>query len=257
MRSIIRTALLGTTICLAGSTAAQALPVLQLDIVGGHYDHTTQTIISAGPVFQLVAIFTPPPGITTQAQLNRAMQETVYIAAAANPAIGPADHNLGSFSFNGHTTRVTEDMTYGTPPVDLHDNSGADPGDLGAHDIYPTYFTEFAFHFNQAQRTVGYNTAQQPGGLTPNPTGTSYYQTFAVDTRQLDPRYVIHFDMYNETFKRCTAAPVPCVDVDVDQYAPFAKDAQSAPVPEPASLLLLGSAVAAGVIRKRKRSAQA
>lgn len=255
MRSIMRTALLALAVCLAGSKSAQALPVLQLDIVGGHYDHTTQTIISAGPVFQLVAIFTPPAGITSQAQLNRALAETVYIAAAVNPAIGPNDHNLGSFSFNSQTVDVTEDMTYGTPPVDVHDHSSADPGDIGAHEIYPTYFSEFAFHFNQAQRTNPYNTATHTGGLSPNANGTSYYQTFAVDTRLLDPRYVIHFDMYNETFKRCSEAPVPCVDVDVDQYAPFAKDAQSAPVPEPTSLLLLGSAVTVGVIRKRKQRA--
>jgi hypothetical protein len=252
---MMRTTLLAMSACLATSTAAHALPVLQLDIVGGHYDQRTHTVISPGPVFTLVALFTPPPEATTTAQINRALAETIYISAALNPKIGPVGHDLGSFGFNGQTVNATRDMTYGTPPSERYGGDPAyDPGDLPQPEIYPTYFTEFAFHFDAAHRTNAYNTATHTGGLSPNPHGAAYYQTFTVDTRRLDPHYVVHFDLYNETYRRCSAQPIPCVDTDVDQYAPFTKDAQSAPVPEPASLLLLGSAVAAGVIRKKRNS---
>ena len=38
---------------------AEAIPVLQLDIIGGSYDWETQTIISNSNRFTLVALLTP------------------------------------------------------------------------------------------------------------------------------------------------------------------------------------------------------
>jgi hypothetical protein len=249
----MRSAVLSVVACLASSTAAQALPIFQLDIVGGHYDKTTQTVIAGSNPFTLVAIFTPPP-TATPGQIAAAFNEDVFISAAISPGYGPAPGNLGSFKFNGQTINATSDMTYGVPPIeDGGFNQGQDPGDLAPHGIFPTYFTEFTFNFDAAHRTTSYNTAEHTGGLTPDPNGGSYYSTFAVDTRLLDPRYVVHFDLYNEKYLRCSRTPSLCVDVDVDRFSPFSKDAESAPVPEPATLLLLGSGVAAGALRKRRQ----
>jgi len=253
MRSLMRSALLAVSASLVTSTAAQALPILQLDILGGHYDATTQTVIAGSNPFTLVAIFTPPPNLTP-AQLAGAFAEDVYISAAVSPGYGPGPGNLGSFKFDGQTIDVTNDMTYGTPPVESGGfTQGYDSGDLAPHDIFPTYFREFTFNFDPNNRTTSYNTRDNTGGLDPNPNGESYFATFAVDTRLLDPRYVIHFDMYNEKYLQCARTPTSCTDVDIDRFAPFSKDAESAPVPEPATLLLLGSGVVAGAVRKRRQ----
>jgi hypothetical protein len=47
---------------LMASARAEAVPVLQLDIIGGHYDAAMQTITSDGPSFTLVGLITPSVG---------------------------------------------------------------------------------------------------------------------------------------------------------------------------------------------------
>jgi hypothetical protein len=67
-----------------------------------------------------------------------------------------------------------------------------------------------------------------------------YYAAFSVDTSLLSSDYVVHFDLYNTETGRQAAN-----DTDIQSFAPFSHDAESCTnctsVPEPASLLLLGS----------------
>ncbi len=250
----------GSLLCLAALVAlprtVAAVPLLQLDIAGGYYDPTTQTIMSNGPVFTLAAVLTPQQG-ATQTQIDALLSDTYYVSAALTPQYGPETGTLGSFSFAGATNNATQDMYYGTPPIDTL-GLNKDPGDLQPHGIYPTYFNEFAFQFSPLNKTVEYNTADNPGGLTPDPTGTSYYASFAVDTRLLDPNYFIHFDLYDTLVHNCSknnTSPA-CVDIDVNHFAPFSHDAQSSPpVPEPASMLLIGGGIGAGILRRLRRKA--
>lgn len=264
----------------AGAGTAQAVPVLQLDIAGGHYDTLTQTIVASGSPFVLTAVLTPGP-TDTAALLN----QWFYVSAAISPATGPSGPNLGSIAFAGNTVNVTQDMTYGTPPIELYTSlQGSDPGDLPKHGIFPTYFSEFAFRFTAGPAlpppptsltgdtvvipssnvttgtTTSYNTADSPGGLTPNASGPSYYASFQVDTSLLDNLNVLHFDLYSEDYliklKKCSTA---CTDVDVDQFAPFSHDAESGPptqVPEASALsmmALMGLTLIGGRARRRGR----
>ena len=144
---------------LASAARSEAVPVLQLDIVGGYYDSATQTIMSNGPDFTLVALLTPKkPGD---------LLGSYFVSVALTPQTPQPGGDFGSFSWNGTPYAATAGMYYGTPPIE---DSGLahDGGDLGQHSIYPTYFREFEFSFEspETQAAQTYNTADDPGGPT-------------------------------------------------------------------------------------------
>ncbi len=230
--------------------AAQAVPVLQLDMAGGVYDPITQTIVAPGGSNVEVFALLTPGKITSRLTAN------YYLSIALQPAISaPAD--LGLFSVNGTDYSVTGGLTYGNPPIEtIASLQGYDPGDLPQHGIFPTYFTEVPFTFDANNRAVTYNTADNPGGLTPSPTGNSYFATFALDTSKLSGAYALHFDLYDEVIRDCVKkGSCTAGDIDVDRFAPFSHDAQTTQVPEPASglLLLLGSGMIAGALPWRRK----
>ena len=260
----------GLLIALVASLAApgqsHAVPTLQLDILGGHYDTTTHTIIAPGDQFTLYALMTPDPHTSAQTQLG----ETYYISAALVPQTGPPGAALGSFSFNGTPVNVTHDMVYGTPPIELNGSATPDQFDLNQFadgGIFQTYFSEFAFHFPSTNRAFQYDSALTPGvGPTPVPPGypfgVTYFAAFNVDTRGLAGGYALHFDLYNEIVHTPCVDPVgpqtpgnfPC-DVDVRKVADNAHDAQTPTrrVPEAHTLLLLGSGLVLAGLRLSRR----
>jgi hypothetical protein len=230
-----------TTIALAcmlfGASAAQAIPLLQLDISDGVYDSVTETIVSASDEFTLYALLTPG----NHGDVAALLDDTYYISAAITPQVGEPGADLGSFSFNGDTVNATGDMTYGTPPSELVDNNV----DLPSHGIFPTYFSEFSFQFLEGQVTETYNAQDNPGGWTGIGDGT-YYVAFDVDKTLLDPRFQVHFDLYSKND-----------DNTINKFAPFSHDAQSSPVPEPATMLLFGTGLAGLVgtrVRRKKKA---
>jgi hypothetical protein len=240
--------------------AAQAEPVLQLDIIGGYYDDVTDTIISNGPTFQLVALLTPEGGDDVDALLD----DTYYISAAITPQVGPVSSSIGSFTFDGTPVSATSGMNYGTPPLDLVE--GHPDAQLGGHGIYPTFYSEFEFQFSAANRATTYNSETDPGGLVTNPLGGSYYALFTVDATALDDGYQLHFDLYNsfvkreaqcQTQRRRGVSTTTCSpeDIGVEDFAPFSHDAESGeltPVPEPATLSLLALGLGASAVRRRR-----
>lgn len=230
LKTVLVSFLLITGLTIFNADQGLAIPTLQLDIAGGSYDFSTETIISSGNTFTLYAYLIPDK--------YNSLTDYYYISAAISPQISLGGANIGSFNFNGTTINATSDMTYGVPPLEaITSLQGWDSGDLAKHSIFPTYFSEFEFQFSSANKISKYNTQDRAisGGSIPTSGTGMYYAAFTIDTSLLDPNYVIHFDLYNTKLKYNG-------DIDITQFAPFSHDAESGhKVPEPSTVLLLGS----------------
>lgn len=208
---------------------AFALPGLQLDVGDGIYDDASETVFSVGDVFTLYALALP-----TDNDFN--IENEYYISIAVIPQVNQ-DTSLGSILFDGVSIEVTGDMTYGTP-------GGGQPEGLQTHSIFPTYYTEVSFLFQDANRAKLYNSEDSPGGFSASDPGDNeflYYTAFNVDVSGLNEDYEIHFDLYDYAYKKD--------ELVVSSFAPFSHDAQSdgsggggdyPPVPEPGTVVLLG-----------------
>ena len=204
-----------TAALLAYSCAGFAVPQLQLDILDGWYDTTTETIVTDANKFSLFAYFTPNGGTTgssgyigcgTSSCKDPSISDNFFLSIALTPQASPQTNPLPDGSFdvthNGTTTttQVVEDMVYGTPPIESDGTASTDPGDLPSHDIFPTFFSEIQFNFSSSLQSGIYNTAIDSGQGPIAGTGM-YYQEFVIDKSELDSIYQLHFDLYNEAYK--------------------------------------------------------
>ena len=243
-----------------GARSAFAAPVLQLDIIDGRYDWHTKTTVATTDVFTLVALYTRPDWMTNPTSAQIYFSDTYYIAAAMTPRVTNGT-DLGSFRFDSNTSSawspvdvaVTSDMTYGNPPIEAGGDATHDSGDFEPHNIYDTYFREFAFTFSPSQQAATYDVQQVRNGFDPTGTG-SYYALFTVDTTRLAPSHRVHFDLYSTKMVSCRKTG-ECTDEDLSLDASHRHDAESAPVPEPASMLLVGAGIGAVGWMRRRRAA--
>jgi hypothetical protein len=206
------------------------------------------------------------------------LNDRFRISAALSPKTDTAG-SFGSFDFNGATVDVTDDMVYGTPPVDnlLSPIGTTDNGNLATHSIFDTYFKEFEFQFNSAKTVRAFNVQDDEGKSIVHYSPTTsdelgkdflYYVKFTVDVNNLDTNRSIHFDLYNTLI--CTDSTGQCDgngDVDSDSFAPFSHDAQSglggdgdsgggtgSQAPEPSSIALIGLGLVAFSFFQRRRT---
>jgi hypothetical protein len=189
------------------TNSAFGVPMLTLDVAGGSYDSSSQTIIANDNPFTLYALFNTEQGRASG---------TYYIAAAIVPKTqNPPTAPFGSFKVNG-VTYSSANMAYGNPPEAVTQNKY----DLQSHGIYNTHYIEIAFTFDTSMRSDLYNSADNPGGLEVDPSGEMIYEDFTVDVTGLAAGYQVHFDLYNlGVDKRGNRM--------VKDFAPFSKDAQS------------------------------
>ena len=209
-------AVLACSISFATISVGWAVPSLQLDIDGGTYDSSSQTVIAPSNPFKLYALLDP-------ATISSA--GTFYLSAAIVPKTTVG--SFGSFTVNG-VTYSSANMQYGNPPSLAIHNSD----ELASHGIYDTYYAEIAFTFSSGTTAVEYNSQDDPGGLVAG--GSLLFEDFDIDISGLLANYTVHFDLYNVKLDNKG-------NVEVDQFAPFSHDAQggSRQVPEGASTVLL------------------
>ncbi|GAB4228359.1 MAG: hypothetical protein Kow0049_09310 [Stanieria sp.] len=251
--NLLRSSLFATSFTIGSfvSFPAFAVPNLQLDILGGSYDLTDESIfLNTNGNFNLFAYCSP-------SSQNNCLSKQHFISIAildkdAKPVSNST--NFGSFKFGGTTYGNGGNiLTFGAPPLNDPAGQNFDAGDLPTHGVFPTLFSEISFNFVAGKTREEVNTQDNPG--TPLNADTSpsnktlLYQDFNVDISGLNTGYRVHFDLYNEDVITAKKDPSKVVDIDVDKFAPFSHDAYAKKtdkpnnpqdVPEPGTALALG-----------------
>ncbi len=216
------------------SQLALAVPCLQLDVSGGQYDSSTESIVNTTNEFSLYALAN-----LGDSKLKGASLFHLAVAITPKQDFSPTGlPKFGSFTIDGkeYSDARPGDFGYGTP--------SANGAFLQEHGIYPTYFFQLSFN-SFAGKATAYNTEDSPGAFSANPLGALSYKEFLVDVSEMNQGYELHFDLFTAT----TVGKKKQVHVQLVK-APFSHDVSSiAPVPCPEGGSTLASlALALGTV---------
>jgi len=213
------------------TSSAIAVPDIQLFIDGATYDWDTQTWVA-----------TTTGSVDLYVISANDTKDDIIVSLALGQSDDPS---LMTVDFGG-TIINPGDWIYGNAPLPPDWNPG---GDVPPHGIFPTYFAEV--------HTGAYGLGMNIGDVQPGsdfwdpsiPSGPANalgeYKIFTVDLSG-PVGASVHFDAY-------TLNP----DGSVDKFAPFSHDATTTIVPEPGTIILMGSGLLGlglRAYRKRKRS---
>lgn len=231
-------------VLLAGTALAE--PALQVDINGGTYDATEESVVTYNETFTVLALCSPSGQVTSATCLET---DTYMLSIALTPQTSIAG-DYGSIFINGKEYDVTADMVYGVPPVDDY-TQAQDPGDLATHSAFPTFFLELQVTFGgDTCGTAQYNVQDTPGVCISGGGTNSFYDAFVIDATGLAAGFGLHFDLYDALL--LTNQSQASNDTDIGKFAPFSHDA-SYRVSEPGMLGLLGiGLLGLGLSRRRK-----
>lgn len=225
------------------AAAASAEPTLQLYIEGAQYDDTTETwVVAGGTSFNLWAIGNLSDGPNKLGIYD--VKLAVAYESGANTTISLTPTTTGNFGgFTDPSTPTTpvylKTVTDGSLPK-LGDGS-----DIPSHGVYGvgTDWSEY--------RLGDFTVADSPCGdfidSLPAPGNTGCQINAYTVTITGGNSSWIHFDLYDHIFTRSSAKHFKYVK------APFSHDGEYQSVPEPGTVLLLGSGLLGLSFNLRRR----
>ncbi len=184
-KNIINSGLLGLSLsfCSSAFLKAEALPPLQLDILGGKYNSDEGSVYTSQENFSLSAYCLLDNNGQDGCDLDH------YISVSVIPK-GTTSADFGSFEVNG-TSYSYDDLTYGEHPLDDEKNNS----------VY-SLFLEQEFQFDTDMKRKGINVAEDTGtimdSLNINSEFELAYEVFDIDTSQLKQGFELHFDLYKK-----------------------------------------------------------